>query len=294
MDTFLGNRALGMPNGWRVASAIAGLAMLLTACGGGTGSSSAATTPTPAPTPLPPAGGQFTATGAIALGTTVTGDLVTCSYPSLNGPEITMQVSTADQSEGGFITLTSSRVYLRIGEGSGATYTQRNFSGPGVSDFNAAKGARFNAQLVDDTPTGQNKGTVGLVTAISGSVSCGDKTPGSGTITIGGTSIGGAISGALSSMLVSCPTGQAFSLINGLTKVAGVPASVEIGGGSGGEPYFASISTSAATFFYTSSAANLYTLGSGHVVWNHAVLTETDAGGAGHTVTISGDAACGT
>jgi hypothetical protein len=242
---------------------------------------------------VPPAGGQFTETGTVRLVTTVAAKGVTCSFPSFNGPEITMQVATADLSRGGYVTLTANKVFVRIGAGSGATYTQRNFSGSGVTNFNAAKGATFTSQLVDDTPAGQNKGTIGTVTAISGSVSCGDKTPGSGTITITGDSSGGAVTGALTSMLVSCPSGAAFALINGLTQIGATPASVEIGGGSG-EVYFASISTSSASYFFTSSAAGLYTLGNGHVIWNHGVLTQTGAGGAGHTITVTGDATCGT
>jgi hypothetical protein len=289
----LGRRALR----WGIASIVATAALTLAACGGnsggGTGTTSIPATATPAPTPVAPAGGEFTATGTIPLGTTVTQALVTCSFPSLNGPEISLRVSTADQSMGGFITLTSSTVYLRIGAGSGTAYTQRNFAGPGVTDFNATKGATFNAHLTDVTPAGQNVGTIGVVTAISGSVSCGTKQPGGGTITITGNSTGGAISGPLTSMLVGCPVGQTFSLINGLTQVASAPASVEVGGGSGGA-YFASISTNSTAYFFSSSAANLYTLGNGHVIWNHAVLTQTGTGGAGHTITVNGDATCGT
>ena len=284
------------PLRWGAAAIVATAVLAVAACGGtsgGTGTTSSPATATPAPTPLPPAGGQFTATGTIPLGTAVTAALVTCSFPSLDGPEITMRVSTADQSMGGFITLTSSTVYLRIGAGSGKSYTQRNFAGPGVTDFNATKGATFNAHLADITPAGQNAGTIGVVTAISGSVACGTKNPGGGTITIIGSSTGGAISGPLTSMLVGCPVGQTFSLINGLTQVGSSPASVEIGGGSGGA-YFASISTSSTAYFFSSSAAELYTLGSGHVIWNHAVLTQTGTGGAGHTITVNGDATCDT
>jgi hypothetical protein len=296
MDLLLSGHVGWRPLGSGAASVMAAAALTLTACGGGgggTGSSSIPATASPAPTPVPPAGGQFTATGTIPLGTAVPAALVTCSFPSLDGPEITLRVSTADQSMGGFITLTAGTVYLRIGAGSGKAYTQRNFAGPGVTNFNATKGATFNAHLTDITPAGQNTGTIGVVTAISGSVSCGTKNPGSGTITITGSSTGGAISGPLTSMLVGCPAGQTFALVNGLTHVASAPASVEIGGGSGGA-YFASISTSSTGYFFTSSAANLYTLGNGHVVWNHAVLTQTGTGGAGHTITVNGDATCGT
>ena len=297
MDLLQRGRVGRSPLRWGAASLVAAAALTLAACGGnsggGSGSTSIPATATPAPTPVPPAGGQFTATGTIPLGMAVTAALVTCSFPSLNGPEITMRVSTADQSMGGFITLTSSTVYLRIGSGSGKTYTQRNFAGPGVTDFNATKGATFNAHLADITPAGQNAGTIGVVTAISGSVSCGTKNPGGGTLTITGSSTGGAIRGPLTSMLVGCPVGQTFSLINGLTQVGSAPASVEIGGGSGGA-YFASISTSSTAYFFSSSVANLYTLGNGHVVWHHAELTQTGTGGAGHTITINGDATCGT
>jgi hypothetical protein len=278
---------------WGGASIIAAT-LALTACGsGGSSASGGTTTPSPSPTALPPAGGHFAVTGAVPLGTTVAAALVTCSFPSLNGSEITMQVSTADQSEGGFITLTPSRVFVRIGEGSGSTYTQRNFSGPGVTNFSAAKGAQFDTQLTDDTPAAQNKGTIGAVTAISGSVSCGNKTPGSGTITISGDSSGGAISGAITAMLVSCPAAATYALINGLTQVGSSMASLEIGGGSG-EVYFASISTDSANYFFTSSATGLYTLGNGHVIWNNAVLTQSGTAGTAHKITISGNATWGT
>lgn len=294
VDPQHGRRMTLLPLRWASASIALAAALALAACGGATYTSSAAGTPKPASTPTPEAGGQFTATGTIRLGTTVTADLVTCSYPSLNGLEITMQVSTADQSMGGYITLTQNKVYVRIGEGSGTSYTQRNFSGPGVTDFNASTGAKFNTQLVDDTPSGQSTGTIGALTAISGSVSCGNKTPGGGAIIITGNSSGGAISGALTSMLVSCPTGASYALINGLTQVGSSPASVEIGGGSNGEVYFAAISTTSASYFFTSSAAGLYTLSAGHVIWSHAVLTQSGSDAAGQTITITGNATCGT
>ena len=126
--------------------------------------------------------------------------------------------------------------------------------------------------------------------AVSGSVSCGTQTALGGTITIGGSSSGGSISGALTSLLVKCPAGKPFAVINGMTQVGSTLASVEIGGSAG--TYFASISTAATSYFYTSTTKGLYTLGNGHVIWNNAVLTQTSPGGAG-TITITGDATCG-
>ena len=273
---------------------VAVTALTLTACGGsGPATSGGGSTPSASPTPVPPAGGQFSETGAVQLVTTVTATAVTCSFPSLNGPEILMGVATADGTMGGYVTLTSNEVFVRVGAGSGSTYHQRNFSGPGVTNFAATKGAQFNAQLTDTTPAGQAKGTIGAITSIAGSVSCGNKTPGGGTITINGTSSGGAISGAMTSMLVKCPAGAAFALINGLTQLGSTPVSVEIGGGSG-EVYFGSFSTASVAYFFSSSATSLYTLGNGHVHWNNAMLTQAGPGGTGHTITINGDATCGT
>src|ERR1700730_11467243 len=120
---------------------VAATGLALSACGSTSG---AGTTPSPAPTPVPPAGGHFTETGAVQLVTTVAPSAVTCSFPSLNGPEILLQVATSDRTMGGYITLTSSKVFLRVGTGSGSTYTQRNFSGSGVTNFDATQGAHFN------------------------------------------------------------------------------------------------------------------------------------------------------
>jgi hypothetical protein len=228
----------------------------------------------------------------VQLVSTVPAADVACSFPSLQGPEITMRTSTTNGSAGGFITLTSSEVFVRLGAGSGSSYTQRNFSGPGVTDFNAAAGAQFNAQLTDVSAAGQKKGTIGSITSLSGSVSCGDKTPGSGTITITGTSTGGAITDAITSMLVNCQGGASFAIVNGLAMIGGAPATVEIGGTPGA--YFATFQTASASYFYSSAAQGLYTPGNGHVQWNNAALTQSGAGGAGHTITVSGDAGCGT
>jgi hypothetical protein len=262
----------------------------LSACGsGGTGGT---VTPSPSPTPLPPAGGNLTASGDIQLVPTVAASAVTCSFPSLDGPEILMFVQNAGQSLGGFITLSATQVFVRIGAGSGTTYTQRNFAGTGVTHFDAARGANFSAQLTDSSPPGQKKGTIGAITSVAGSVSCGTKQPGGGTITITGTSTGGAITGTLTSLLVKCTPSTSFALINALTQIGGAAATVEIGGG-GQEIYFASFSTSSSGYFFSSSKPGLYTLTNGHVRWNDAVLTQSGAGGSGHTITISGDATCG-
>jgi hypothetical protein len=268
---------------------IACAAVALAACGGG---DAGAVIPSPSPTPVSPAGGQFTTTGDLQLVPTVASSAVTCSFPSLDGPEILLFVQNAGQSLGGFITLSATQVFVRIGAGSGTTYTQRNFAGPGVTHFDAAKGASFSAQLTDSSPPGQKKGTIGAIASIAGTVSCGTKQPGGGNITITGTSTGGTIGGTLTSLLVKCTPSTSFALINALTHIGGAAATVEIGGG-GQEIYFASFSTSSGGFFFSSSKPRLYTLTNGHVHWNDAVLTQTGANAAGHSITIAGDATCG-
>jgi len=163
-----------------------------------------------------------------------------------------------------------------------------NATATAVSPGTANISATFNG-VTGSAPVTVSSATI---TSISGSVSCGDKTPGSGTITITGTSTGGAISGAITSMLVNCQGGSSFAIINGLTTVGGAPATLEIGGTPGG--YFGTFQTATASYLYSSAASGLYTPGNGHVQWNNAVMTQTGAGGAGHTITINGDATCGT
>jgi hypothetical protein len=287
LDSNLASRSIARS----VAGPIIACAVLaLSACGGA--QTGGAVTPSPSPTPVPPAGGQLTATGDIQLVPTVAPSAVTCSFPSLDGPEILLFVQNAGQSMGGYITLSATQVFVRIGAGSGKTYTQRNFAGTGVTHFDATRGASFSAQLTDSSPPGQARGTIGAITSITGSVSCGTKQPGGGNITITGTSTGGAISGTLTSLLVKCTPSTSFALINALTHIGGAPATVEIGGG-GQEIYFASFSTSSSGVFFSSSKPGLYTLTNGDVHWNGAVLTQSGAGAAGHTITISGDATCG-
>jgi hypothetical protein len=289
MNTFHG-RTSRHPLRGLAAGILTSAGLALTACGGSASTPTAAQTASPSATPLPPAGAQFTETGDVKLVTNVDATGVTCSFPTISGPQILVQVATSDGKEGGYITLNASTVFVRVGAGAGGSYTERDFSGPGVSNFDAAKGATFNAQLHETTPAGQNAGTIGTVSSVSGSVSCGTKTPGSGTITISGNGTGGSISGALTSILVKCPAGKTFAIINGLTTVGSAPANVEIGGADGS--YFASISTSSMNYFFGSSGKGLYTVGNGHVTWTNAVLAQTNPKGAG-SITISGDATCG-
>lgn len=79
---------------------------------------------------------------------------------------------------------------------------------------------------------------------------------------------------------------------DGVHHVKRVISARLLGGTSGA--YFATFQTASANYFSSSAAAGLYTPGNGHVQWDNAVLTQTGAGGAGHTITISGDAGCGT
>jgi len=272
-------------------------ALAVAACGGtssgATTAPAATTTPTAnaTATPVPVAGAQLTNAGEVQLEATVAPAGITCSWPSLDGPEITIAVQSVDKSAGGFVTISASEVFVRVGAGSGTAYTQRNFAGPGVTAYNAATGATFNATLTDTSSPGQHKGTIGSITSIAGSVACGTQTPGSGDITIDGTSTGGAISGTLTSIHVNCDNAPNFALINALTKVGSSAATVEIGGG-GGEAYFASFATSSGSLYFSSSKPGLYTISNGQVHWSAAVLTES--GAAGDSVTVNGDATCGT
>jgi hypothetical protein len=80
-------------------------------------------------------------------------------------------------------------VMVSLSRGSGAAYAQRDFVGPGVSEFDPARRATFDATL---TPTGtQTKpDQLGAVTRLRGSIDCGGQTAGTTDITVTGTGAG--------------------------------------------------------------------------------------------------------
>lgn len=269
-------------------------------------SSGAAPTPTttPAPTPLTistpgPSDIQVTLTGdARVSGPLVTGTLnfVRCENPTLSGETIYVYGNTAASGVAALLTIRNGSIDVRLAAGSGTVYTSRMFDGTGVTSFGAASGAQFSSSLTETQQPGASKGTIPAVSSISGSVSCGTFQPGSGAITVSGTTPDGGIDGTLSSLRVVCTsTAQGEqSSATGLTHVGSAPAAVTLGGGVAGSPFYVVLTTASTSRQYLSSAAGVVTTTSGTITYNGTASTTATASAPALTVTVSGTATCGT
>ena len=238
--------------------------------------------------------GDASVTGPLVLGTV---HFVTCDSPSLKGQSILAYENATDSTIGVLMNIRASAIDVRLARGSGTAYTERIFSGTGVTSFNPVSGAQFSSSLTESTPTGSNKGTIGSVSSISGSVSCGTFTPGSASVTVAGDIAGGTLGGALTSVRVLCGTNTAggYATVSGLSHVGSTPAVVSLVGGTGGSPFYVVVQTATTGYQFTSAAAGIVTLANGHATYNGtATGTATSPGAAGHSVTVSGDATCGT
>lgn len=279
-------------------------AIALTACGstGTPGSSGGTPTATPTPTPLStrgPSSVQATLTGdARVTGPLVTGSVhfVTCEGPSLKGPTILAYRSAPDPAIGVLLNIRQGSISVRLAQGSGTAYTERTFDGAGVTAFDAASGARFSSSLTKSTPASDHKGTIGAVSSISGSVSCGTFTTGSASVTIAGNTAGGPVNGSPTQVRVLCGSqaaGQYYAQVSGLIQVGSTPAVVSVSGGTLQSPLYVFLQTASATYSYSTSAASGVTVTASNATYNGTVTEISPVAGA-HTLTVSGSATCGT
>jgi hypothetical protein len=281
-------------------------AVMLSACGGdiplthasapgATATISAAGTATPGPASIKATlTGDARVSGPLVLGST---HFVTCDAPSLQGETIFAFENATDPAIGVLLTIRSSAIEVRLAQGSGTTYTERLFDGSRVTSFNPAGGATFASSLTETTPGTSNKGTLGSISSISGSVSCGTFTPGSGSVTVAGDTAGGTLSSALTPVRVLCGTNTAgsFVTVSGLSTVGSTPALVSVLGGLGGATFYVVVQTASATYQYSSATAGIITLSGGTATYNGTATEITASGGAtGRSVTVSGTATCGT
>lgn len=277
----------------------------LAACGSnGTpsnGGGGAARASTPSATPLTtstpgPASEQATLTGDPRITgplTAGTVQFVRCEEPTLGGERIYAFENTADPTVGAFLTIGAGSIDVRLGSGSGAAYTERDFHGSGVTSFGAASGAQFVSSVTETTAAGGNKGTVEAITSISGSVSCGTFTPGGGAVSVDGATADGMISGALTSVRVTCQTADKAALVAGLTTVGSTRGLVNLAGGVGPSPFFVSVTTAAGTRQYMEPvSSSAYTFSASGVTYHATATLSTSAGT--QSLTVSGTVTCGT
>jgi hypothetical protein len=279
--------------------AIAALAALV-ACGGETASPSASSA---TPTPTGPATANVTFTGDAALGVALANAQVECEYPTLQGLSISVTgVPQGQPANSIFVRLTirDGADMIRIATGSSTHYRERDFAGTGTTGFDVHRGVQLSGQLNDTTPTGTNKGTLGAITSVTGSVSCGNQTAGTSTIRVTGDTAEGPIDVSLNPVKVVCSSGSSgmFVSVLGLTTVPGAPTLMIIGLGrtSLSVAEDEQVSATKTTTLYYSAQGQVgvnETSTGGQVNGNVNEAASSAVGGTQHTVHLQGDATCG-
>jgi hypothetical protein len=255
------------------------------------------TTTTLAPAPKGSATADLTFVGDVGLDGASSNPVVTCNAPNLDGSVVIRVSAHPAAPEDLFnITLSEGRITVRVGSGSGVDATLRTFQGDGVTDIDAATGAQIDTGLFETTRPTDNRGTIGTIFAVSGSVDCGDQTVGTSTVTYSGETLDGAVSGGPDPFRVECntsPKGDFVSLV-GLVSVGEVKALI-----------FTTFEADSINAFetlagpplvqhqYALNATGASTLtGTGaHVVGD--IVEQSPASGEAHTLHIDGDVTCG-
>jgi hypothetical protein len=253
------------------------IALVAAACGasGSTGPSptppsstippipSASLAPSVSPTVAPskgPASARLALTGTAGLTGPVTAQTITCGRPSLTGPQIFFVGQSGTSGPQIVIFARSGDVEVRVANGSAATLVERDFTGTGVSNFDAASGAMFDSALTETTAPGSAIGTLGALSRISGSIDCGSQLPGSANVVLTGSTPFGQMSGALTGVEVECTgTGQGLYVgVVGLGMAGATPVLVFATASAG--MIQVSIETASAAAVYIGNGTGLTTL----------------------------------
>jgi len=197
-------------------------------------SSAAPQTPSAEPSSSP----RSTAPPSFAL--TVAGDAnvqgtwgksfgVICNNPTVNGPDLLFFSQSPDGKAVVLITLQPNSIAVSERAGSGATYTDREFQGTGVTAFDPATGATFDSAVSDVTPSGSKTGTLGSISHVTGTVDCGSQTVGTSTLTVTGSTPDGVVDGPFSSFRVACTDSTQYGksvTVDGIVTAGSNPTSM--------------------------------------------------------------------
>ncbi len=278
-------------------SGIAVAAIAVTACGSTSSATSApAATATPTastsgPAGPPKAGATLTGDASLAGGMTISS--IECSTPSVDGEEIVVNgTSSVTPSISIRLTVTASNVTVLLDTGSGTSFHARDFSGTGVTGFDAASGVQLSGPLTETTPANGSGGLIGAATHLTGSVDCAGQTPGSSTLAISGTVAQGAVSGGMTSVHVVCTPATNSVVTSGLTQVGGAP-SLTVVFAFPGRFTMDLVPPSGPAEFFTSTATASVTATSTGATLNGDATELVAAGTTAVTIHVSGQSTCG-
>ena len=235
-----------------------------------------------------PASGTLTLVGDPGLAGDLTISGIRCQLPAVAGLTIAV-FGTAPNGVLAQVVLAIGSIAIRVYTGTGATATERNFGSSSLASFDAATGARLDTPL---TPVaGPNPaGTIGVVTAIKGSLDCGGQRPGTSTLVLSGTGADGAFGPAVNPVRVQCDTGPTVQA-TGIVQVGGKAALALIAVRTGAFTLFTS--AGGQTHFYQAPATGVTALTATSARLDGDAVEAAAAGGTSHTIHVAGDLTCG-
>lgn len=290
-------------------------ALILSACSSGAGAPTSAATAGPIATTgaetAPPAtaapGPISTAPASFRLAVkgdpNVTGTWgasfgVNCNNPTLTGYDILLFAQSPDAKAVVLITLNAGKIDVSERAGQGATYTDREFTGTGVTGLDPAHGGAFDSDLTIVPTPNSKPGTLGTITHVSGTVDCGNQTVGSSTVVASGASAEGALNGPFDRFRATCnhsaQYGNSASLV-GVVTAGSTPTYFIVNfPASGTATIFSTSENPPAQHSYTIAKTGTLTVTAtgAHVDADYTEVVS--AGATPHTIHLAGDTVCGT
>ena len=222
---------------------------------------------------------------------------ITCDNPSFDGSDVLFFAKSPDKAAVVLVTLAASSIDVNERAGAGADYTSRDFTGTGVSAFDAAKGATFNSDLTEVQQAGAKPGKLGAITHISGSVDCGNQTPGTSTVQVSGATADGAVSGPFESSRIACvhsaQNGDAVN-VTALVTAGTTPTLLIVHFPADGKATIFQVTNEGQTsnsYAIDPTGDQAMTATGGHV---DADFEEVVTSGTPHVLHLAGDLTCGT
>jgi hypothetical protein len=279
----------------RVVWAVA-LVLVLTTCDSSQhGSTPTSATPVRvAPSSLPPdaSSASLTFTGDPGLDGGLSAAEITCSFPDVEGLRLSVFAQAADPTLSYRITVGADKVSIHVDTGAGPSFRERNFEGTGVTAFDASRGAHVDTKLIEAAPTtGIEPGTLGTITAVKGSIDCGDQTPGSSTLRVtGDTPTGRYETSRLDPVVVECYFASEQVTVIGIAQAGDTKVLLMVS--LSPEGVNVEEAPTLATPRYYASVPGSATLNANGAHANGDAVEKNST--APHSLHVDGDAACGT
>ena len=186
------------------------------------------------------------------------------------------------------------KIDVLVASGAGQSFVSREFTGTGVTNFDAATGAQINTTLTEVTAASAKRGTMGAIRSVSGTIQCGNQTPGASTVVFTGSTPEGTVSGPANPFRVECDSsaqGQTVSFA-GVVKVGSTSALFQTTLTASGVTIFES-TTGTVSHAYRAQGAGLATFSGQGAAVNATVVEQPVSSGPAHTLHLQGSLTCG-